>query len=206
MRCPRHDFLFAMTHRVTLHPSASGFDCAPGQAILKAGLAAGLRLPFSCRSGMCRTCKGRVVSGQVDFGDAHVKYLSEAERAQGHALLCCATPLSDLVIEAREVRKAGDIQIRTLPCRVQKIERPTDDVVILYLKLPTNERLQFLAGQYLDILLKDGTRRSFSMWRAATCSSSSASLSASKARASFSTDTGSSLNSRRIAVFFAISS
>ena len=67
------------------------------------------------------------------------------------------------VIEAREVRKAGDIQVRTLPCRVQKIERPTDDVVILHLKLPANERLQFLPGQYLDILLKDGTRRSLSM-------------------------------------------
>jgi len=79
------------------------------------------------------------------------------------ALFCQARPLSDLVIEAREVRKAGDIQIRTLPCRVQKIERPADDVVILHLKLPANERLQFLPGQYLDVLLKDGTRRSFSM-------------------------------------------
>jgi CDP-4-dehydro-6-deoxyglucose reductase len=71
--------------------------------------------------------------------------------------------LSDIIIEAREVRKAGDIQIRTLPARVQKIERPADDVAILYLKLPAAERLQFLAGQYLDILLRDGTRRSFSM-------------------------------------------
>jgi len=82
------------------------------------------------------------------------------------ALFCQALPLSDLIIEAREVRKAGDIQIRTLPCRVQRIEHPTDDVVILYLKLPANERLQFLAGQYIDILLKDGTRRSFSMGNA----------------------------------------
>jgi CDP-4-dehydro-6-deoxyglucose reductase len=98
-----------MTHRVTLHPSASPFDCAPGQAILKAGLAAGLRLPFSCRSGMCRTCKGRVVSGQVDFGDAHVKYLSEAERAQGFALLCCASPLSDLVVEVEEIVETGEM-------------------------------------------------------------------------------------------------
>jgi CDP-4-dehydro-6-deoxyglucose reductase len=35
--------------------------------------------------------------------------------------------------------------------------------VILYLKLPANERLQFLAGQYIEFLLKDGSRRSFSM-------------------------------------------
>src|SRR6185369_7535710 len=75
-------------------------------------------------------------------------------------------PQTDVVIEAREVRKAGDIQIRKLPARVHKVERAADDVVVLFLKLPANERLQFLPGQYLDILLKDGTRRSFSMGNA----------------------------------------
>jgi len=68
-----------------------------------------------------------------------------------------------VVIEAREVRKAGDIQVRKLPARVQKLERAGSDAMILFLKLPANERLMFLPGQYIDILLKDGTRRSFSM-------------------------------------------
>jgi CDP-4-dehydro-6-deoxyglucose reductase len=68
-----------------------------------------------------------------------------------------------VVIEAREVRKAGDIQVRKLPARVHKLERAADDAMIVYLKLPANERLMFLPGQYIDILLKDGTRRSFSM-------------------------------------------
>jgi len=68
-----------------------------------------------------------------------------------------------VVIEAREVRKAGDIQVRKLPARVQKLERAADDAMIVYLKLPANERLMFLPGQYIDILLKDGSRRSFSM-------------------------------------------
>jgi CDP-4-dehydro-6-deoxyglucose reductase len=61
------------------------------------------------------------------------------------------------------VRKAGDIQVRKLPARVQKLERAADDAMILHLTLPANERLMFLPGQYIDILLKDGTRRSFSM-------------------------------------------
>ncbi len=68
-----------------------------------------------------------------------------------------------MVIEAREINAVKDIQIRKLPCRVQKMERPADDVMVLYLKLPANERLQFLAGQYIDILMKEGKRRSFSM-------------------------------------------
>ena len=163
MRSPCHDFLFAMTHRVTLHPSASSFDCAPGQAILKAGLAAGLRLPFSCRSGMCRTCKGRVVSGQVDFGDAHVKYLSEAERAQGHALLCCATPLSDLVVEVEEIDPDRHLSPQRMPARVLSFDTPTPDVRIVTVGLPANEPVQFRAGQFIDVLRPDGTRRSYSI-------------------------------------------
>ena len=57
--------------------------------------------------------------------------------------------MTDVVIEAREVRKAGDIQVKKLPARLQKLERVADDVMILYLRLPANERLMFLAGQYL---------------------------------------------------------
>jgi CDP-4-dehydro-6-deoxyglucose reductase len=94
------------------------------------------------------------------------KALPDDERAQGKALFCQAKPLSDLVIEARTVGAAKDIQVKTLPCRVQKLERMTEDVMILGLKLPASERLQFLAGQYLEFLLKDGTRRSFSMGNA----------------------------------------
>src|SRR5258708_14166320 len=99
----------------------------------------------------------------MDYGSCSERALSPAEREGGFALFCQAKPLSDIVIEAREVRKAGDIQVRKLPARVLKLERAADDAMIVYLKLPANERLMFLPGQYIDILLKDGTRRSFSM-------------------------------------------
>jgi CDP-4-dehydro-6-deoxyglucose reductase len=79
------------------------------------------------------------------------------------ALFCTARPLTDVVIECREVGAARDIPIKTMPCRVNKIEKIAHDVMLLHLKLPANERLQFLAGQYIDILLKDGKRRSFSL-------------------------------------------
>ncbi|NBX55583.1 MAG: CDP-6-deoxy-delta-3,4-glucoseen reductase [Betaproteobacteria bacterium] len=152
-----------MTHRVTLKPSASQFICAPGQAILKAGLAAGLRMPFSCRSGMCRTCKGRVVSGRVDFGDAHVKYLSDAEREQGFALLCCASALSDLVVEVQEINPDRHLAPQRMPARVLSFEALSPDVRIVTLGLPANEPVQFRAGQFIDVLRPDGARRSYSI-------------------------------------------
>ena len=89
--------------------------------------------------------------------------MRENEKRAGMALFCTAKPLTDVVIECREVGAARDIPIKTLPCRVQKMEKSRHDVMVLYLKLPANERLQFLAGQYIDILLKDGKRRSFSL-------------------------------------------
>ena len=152
-----------MTHQINIRNTGHQFAANPDETILQAALREGLILLYGCRDGACGSCKGKLIEGSIDYGKYSDKALTEKERQAGMALFCQALALSDVIIEAREVRKAGDIQIRTLPCRVQRIERPTDDVVILYLKLPTNERLQFLAGQYLDILLKDGTRRSFSM-------------------------------------------
>jgi len=152
-----------MTHQVTIRNTGHQFPAQEGESILQAALNAGLVLPYGCRDGACGTCKGRLIEGRIDYGHSSEKALPPAEREQGSALFCQAKPLSDVVIEAREVRKAGDIKVRKLPARVQKIERAADDAMILYLKLPANERLMFLAGQYIDILLKDGTRRSFSM-------------------------------------------
>lgn len=152
-----------MSHRVTIESSGHQFDVEPGNTILRAALAAGIGLPYGCRNGACGACKGRVVSGEVDRGLYTEGVLSEAELAMGYALFCCARPLSDLVIESREVDAVRDIPVKMLPARVQKMARLAPDVMLLQLKLPASERLQFLAGQYIDILLKDGRRRSFSI-------------------------------------------
>ena len=149
--------------KVTLQPSGHEFEVEPGEAILAAALRQGFVLPYGCRNGACGSCKGRILEGRVDYGTYQEKALPEKEKAEGKALFCQARPLTDLVLEARTIGAVKDIPIKTLPCRVQKIERLADDVIVLYLKLPANERLQFLAGQYLEFLLRDGTRRSFSM-------------------------------------------
>src|SRR5712671_4432283 len=152
-----------MTHQVTIRNTGHRFPAQEGSTILQSALDAGLVLPYGCRDGACGSCKGKLLDGRIDYGRYSEKALTAQERAQGYALFCQAKPLSDVAIEAREVRKAGDIQVRKLPARVQKLERAADDAMIVYLKLPANERLMFLPGQYIDILLKDGTRRSFSM-------------------------------------------
>jgi len=152
-----------MRFEVTIKPGEHAFACDADETVLEAAMKADLLLPYGCRNGACGTCKGRILSGSVDYGPHHPSTLTDDEKRGGLALFCCAKPLSDLVIEVREVRRAGDIPIKRLPCRIESIERRADDVAIVRLKLPANERMQFLAGQYVDFLLKDGRRRSFSM-------------------------------------------
>ena len=149
--------------KVTVQPSGHEFDVEEGESVLTAALRQNLVLPYGCRNGACGSCKGKIIEGQVDYGVYQRKALTEEEKAQGKALFCQAKPLTELVIEARTIGAARDIPIRTLPCRVQKMERLADDVMALHLRLPANERLQFLAGQYIEFLLKGGSRRSFSM-------------------------------------------
>jgi len=148
---------------VRLEPSGNTFTVAPGETLLEAALRQNIGLPYGCRNGACGSCKGILRSGELAYDEYQERALHDNERAAGKALTCCTHPVTDIVFEVRELSGAKDLSIRTLPCRVERVDRPADDVAILYLKLPTGERLQFLAGQYIDILLKEGKRRSFSL-------------------------------------------
>lgn len=152
-----------MTFQVTLQPSGHQFQVEPDEKILEAGIKAGLSIPYSCRSGVCRSCRGTVREGEVDFGDVHPTYLPDSDKAKGLALLCSARAKSDLVVEIAELEGLAGIKPGIVPCRVVKIERPSADVAVLDLRLPMNENMRFMAGQYVDFLLKDGKRRSYSI-------------------------------------------
>jgi CDP-4-dehydro-6-deoxyglucose reductase len=132
--------------QITITPSEHAFACEADETVLQAAMRADLMIPYGCRNGACGTCKGKIVSGTVDYGPYQPTTLTEDEKRVGLALFCCARPQTDLVIEVREVRRAGDIQIRRLPCRVESIDKPRADVADRALKLPANERLQYLAG------------------------------------------------------------
>jgi len=152
-----------MSFNIIIRPSGHIFPVEEHETILDAALKQGLTLPYSCRDGVCGMCKGKIVEGRVDYGNYLSGTLTDAEKAAGMALLCCAMPLSDLVIESREVHAASDIPIKTMPCRVQKMLKLSENVMVLQLKLPTNERLQFFAGQYINVLQKGQKPRNYSL-------------------------------------------
>lgn len=152
-----------MSYQIIIQPSGHVLKVEFGETILEAALREGFSLPYGCRNGSCGICKGKIIQGTVDYGRHNAETLTEEEKWAGNALFCCALPLSGLVIECHEIGATKDIEIKTLPCRVHKLELVAPDVMIISLKLPINQRLQFLPGQYIDILLKDGKRRSFSL-------------------------------------------
>jgi CDP-4-dehydro-6-deoxyglucose reductase len=152
-----------VAYRVEVQPSGRSFTVEAGQSVLEAALRQGVLLPYNCRGGSCGSCKGRVLEGRVRYPDGPPSGISAADTAAGCALFCQAIPESDLRIAVREVDAVAGIPVRTLPCRAVRVERLAEDVVRLSLKLPDTERLQFLAGQYIEFLLADGRRRPFSL-------------------------------------------
>jgi CDP-4-dehydro-6-deoxyglucose reductase, E3 len=152
-----------MTYTVTLEPSHHTFDIEENEKILEAALRHGLTLPYGCRNGACGSCIGELLEGEVDYGTSNRSALKPDLEAAGKILVCQATARSNLTLKVREVARANEIEIKRLPVRVESLRKLSHDVMELKLKLPETERLQFFAGQYIDILLKDGSARAFSL-------------------------------------------
>jgi CDP-4-dehydro-6-deoxyglucose reductase len=152
-----------MSFIITLLSSGQTFIAEENETILEAALRQGMGLPYGCRNGACGSCKGQLISGQIEYNEAPLSGLTAQDVASGMVLFCQAKPVSDITIKVRQISTAGDLPLRKLPCRVIKIEKLNHDVLRLYLKLPSTECLQFLAGQYIDILMPDGKHRSYSL-------------------------------------------
>ncbi|MBE9559937.1 MAG: CDP-6-deoxy-delta-3,4-glucoseen reductase [Proteobacteria bacterium] len=152
-----------MSFKIRVPDSGHEFLAEENETILEAALRQGVGLPYGCRNGACGKCAGEVVSGETSCDVDSLRATARKEYEAGKTLFCQACATSDLEIKVREITKSSDIEIKTLPCRVEKMQLLTHDVMKLLLKLPETERLQFMAGQYLEILLKDGKRRAFSI-------------------------------------------
>ena len=150
-------------YQVQIAPHARTVIASEGRSVLDAALAAGLNLPHSCKSGHCASCRARLLGGEVRYPNGRPLGITEQEERQGYVLLCQARPLSDLRVEARLIANVEDVEIKTLPCRIAKMTRLAPDVMQVFLRLPAVEPLRFKAGQYLDVLLDGGRRRSFSI-------------------------------------------
>ena len=149
--------------RVRLSKSDRSFSVVPEEPVLEAALRAGLNLPHSCKGGNCGACRARLLEGAVAYPNGRPLGLSQAEEDDGFVLLCQARARGDLLIETLDVVSAEEISIKRLPCRVERTERLSHDVMRVHLKLPAAERFDFKPGQYIDIMLSRGRRRSFSI-------------------------------------------
>ena len=151
------------TFQVSVQPSGRAFSVNEGEAMLAAGIRQGVGLPYGCKDGACGSCKCKKITGVVMHGPHQSKALSDEEEASGFVLTCCGVPYSDVVLESRQVTEAGAFPIKKMPSRVTLLEKKSRDVMLMKLQLPANDGFAYRAGQYVEFILRDGTRRSYSM-------------------------------------------
>jgi len=152
-----------MTFTITVQPSGRAFQADASETLLAAGIRQGIGLPYGCKDGACGSCKCKLLAGSVVHGAHQAKALSADEEAAGYVLTCCGTAQTDVVLESRQVTEAGAFPIKKMPVRVSSLERASHDVMVLRLQLPAADAFQYHAGQYVEFLLRDGDRRSYSM-------------------------------------------
>jgi CDP-4-dehydro-6-deoxyglucose reductase len=153
----------AGTFQVTVQPSGRSFGANAGEAILQAAIRQGIGLPYGCKDGACGSCKTRKLEGTVVHGVHQSKALSAEEEAAGFVLTCCAVPQTDVVLESRQVTDESAFPVKKMPSRVTSMQKASHDVMIVKLQLPANDQLRYHAGQYIEFILRDGARRSYSM-------------------------------------------
>ncbi|XAH21659.1 CDP-6-deoxy-delta-3,4-glucoseen reductase [Xylophilus sp. GW821-FHT01B05] len=152
-----------MSFTISVQPSGRTFTTEAGETILTAAIRQGIGLPYGCKDGACGSCKCKKLEGSVVQGEHQSKALSAEEEAQGLVLTCRSVPQSDVVLESRQVTDESAFPVRKMPVRVQLLEKLSHDVVRLRLQLPATEQLRYHAGQYLEFILRDGSRRAYSM-------------------------------------------
>jgi CDP-4-dehydro-6-deoxyglucose reductase len=149
--------------KITVQPSGRVFEAGEGETMLAAGIRQGVGLPYGCKDGACGSCKCKMLEGRVSHGPHQSKALTPEEEAAGLVLTCCGVPLSDVVLESRQVTDESAFPIKRMPARVSSLTQLSHDVMQIRLQLPANDAMRFHAGQYIEFILRDGARRSYSM-------------------------------------------
>lgn len=152
-----------MSFTVKLSPAGRTFSVREDEAVLAAALRHGVKLPYGCRTGSCGTCRAHLISGEIHYPQGTPLALTALEMRHGEALLCRAVPRADLVVAAQEIGAMSALRVRAFPCRIARMTPLAHDVMAVYLRLPAVSRLHFLPGQYVDVLMADEHRRSFSL-------------------------------------------
>lgn len=142
-----------MTYELTIEPLGITVEIEEEQTILDAALRAGVYLPHACCHGVCATCKVTVEDGEVEHNESSSFALMEFERDEGKCLACCATVEDDITISAEieEDPDARSIPIQDFEATVSRIESLTPTIKGVWLKLSGDERVDFQAGQYVNL-------------------------------------------------------
>ena len=152
-----------MSFNVSVLPSGRSFSANADETLLAAAIRQGIGLPYGCKDGACGSCKCKKLEGTVTHGAHQLKALSAEEEASGFILTCCGVAHSDVVLESRQVTDESAFPIRKMPVRVTSLQRASHDVMVIRLQLPASDMMKYHAGQYVEFLLRDGDRRSYSM-------------------------------------------
>lgn len=77
------------------------FEVEPGEIVLDAAMRQGVDIPYSCRSGTCRTCLSKVLSGRIEHEEEYADDLmiGPGEVAEGFRLVCSSLAYEDSEIE-----------------------------------------------------------------------------------------------------------
>ena len=152
-----------MSYQIHITPGNKTFAAEADEPVLEAALRAGVALPYGCRGGSCGACRATLLDGQLRYANEEPPdALSEQELSAGQALLCQAYAAGDVRLRVQSGIIEGTV-VKNLPCRVVALNKLAPDVMQLLLKLPPSEAFRYQAGQYIDILLRDGRQRSFSL-------------------------------------------
>lgn len=150
------------TWKLDVHPGKRHVPVRAGETLLDAGLRAQIAMPFECRSGGCGVCRATVLVGEIDPGPYQPTALPAEARARGEVLLCCARALSDVEIELEAGAALRERELPLLSVTVTQLAPLAHDVMLLELTLDDGHTIAYEAGQYVNIVLADGARRSYS--------------------------------------------
>ena len=151
------------TYKIKIQSSGLEFHVRPSQTILEGAIASGITLPYGCQDGACGSCKGKVISGKYFLNEYQSSALTDSDIKAGNTLYCKSMAQEDLVIEPNIPEVYDQYSPKVLPVKVESLTRLNHDVMQMFLKLPAKETFRFKAGQYIEFIMGDGSRRAFSM-------------------------------------------
>ena len=124
-------------------------SCAAGQSVLEACLAAGLPMPYNCRSGECAECRAVLLRGSVEESPgADPAVFTGADRRKGRILTCLCVPTSDIALEIVLRDGASAPRIERVDTMVSRVERVSASVVQVGVDCP--REIAYRAGQYFE--------------------------------------------------------